>query len=207
MRSSVDKRSRLVGAAVDLVHKQGFHNTTLAHVADAANVPLGNVYYYFRTKEALGDALVDAHAAQHQAMRDQWDAALGPKERLVAFVDVTAGNGIQLAERGCPMGSLCTELHKARSELADHATMLLRAWLDWLAAQFRALGRGRESPDLALHVATVLQGASVLTHAFHKPAHLRKEAARLIAWIEEQAARGSRSGPPVRACRKSRAAR
>jgi TetR/AcrR family transcriptional regulator, transcriptional repressor for nem operon len=189
-----DKRSRLIAAAADLVHRQGFHATTLAHVADAARVPLGNIYYYFRTKEALGDALVDAQASDHKRIRGQWEATLAPAERLVAFVNKTAASAAELAERGCPMGSLCTELHKTPTPLAGHATTLLADWLAWLEAQFRSLGRGAESADLALHVMSVIQGASVLAHACHKPALLKKEAARLIAWIEEQT-RGSAARP------------
>lgn len=182
-----DKRSRLVAAAADLVHRQGFHATTLADVAEAAQVPLGNIYYYFKTKDALGDALVDEQASEHQRMRDQWDATLGPKERLVAFVSKAASRATELAERGCPTGSLCTELHKARTPLADHASGLMNGWLAWLEAQFAALGRRAESADLALHVMSVIQGATVMAHACHKPALLKKEVARLIAWIEEQA--------------------
>jgi hypothetical protein len=43
-------------------------------------------------------------------------------------------------------------------------------------------------------VMSVIQGASVLAHACHKPALLKKEGARLIAWIEEQT-RGSAARP------------
>lgn len=197
-----DKRSRLVAAAADLVHRQGFHATTLAHVADAAQVPLGNIYYYFKTKEALGDALVDAQAAYHREVREQWEGTLDPRERLVAYVKTATGNAAELAERGCPMGSLCTELHKGRTPLADHASGLLNDWLAWLEAQFRSLGRGAESADLALHVMTVLQGATVVAHARHQPALLQKEAARLIAWIQDQA-RGSAPAPRSRTRRRA----
>ena len=47
------KRERLVASAGDLMHRHGVPSTTLAQVADAAGVPLGNVYYYFKTKDDL----------------------------------------------------------------------------------------------------------------------------------------------------------
>ncbi len=56
--ASADKRAELVAAATGLLHEQGFHRTTLADVAERASVPLGNVYYYFRTKEALAEAVI-----------------------------------------------------------------------------------------------------------------------------------------------------
>ena len=45
-----DKRERLIEAADKLIYEQTFHTTTLADIAKLADVPLGNVYYYFKTK-------------------------------------------------------------------------------------------------------------------------------------------------------------
>jgi len=39
------KRERLVTAAQELVYRQGVARTTLADIASAADVPVGNVYY------------------------------------------------------------------------------------------------------------------------------------------------------------------
>ena len=54
-----DKRTRLVDTATKLAHTQGFRETSLADIAGAAHVPIGNVYYYFKTKEELGEAVVE----------------------------------------------------------------------------------------------------------------------------------------------------
>ena len=56
--ASADKRAELVLLRRSLLHQQGFHRTTLAHVASRAEVPLGNVYYYFKTKDALAEAVI-----------------------------------------------------------------------------------------------------------------------------------------------------
>ena len=48
-----DKRDRLIDAANDLIYQQTFNATTLADIAAKANVPLGNVYYYFKTKDDI----------------------------------------------------------------------------------------------------------------------------------------------------------
>ena len=47
------KRERLVEGAQGAFHEQGVERTTLADVASRADVPLGNVYYYFKTKDQL----------------------------------------------------------------------------------------------------------------------------------------------------------
>jgi len=178
-----DKRRRLVNAATKLFYQQGFSRTTLAHIATVADVPLGNVYYYFKSKEALGLALVEQRLADDRARRARWDRLPDPKDRLVAFVQMTLDNRRRLARSGCPIGSLCTELHKEDGPLPAQASRPFAEWLSWLEQQFRALGHGGEAPGNAAHMLAVLQGATVLTHSFGTPKYIENEARQLMDWI------------------------
>ena len=54
------KRERLVTSAREAIHHQGVEATTLADIAQAADVPVGNVYYYFKTKDDLVVAAITA---------------------------------------------------------------------------------------------------------------------------------------------------
>jgi len=54
-----DKRTRLIETATKLAYGRGFRETSLADIAEAARVPVGNVYYYFKTKEELAEAVVE----------------------------------------------------------------------------------------------------------------------------------------------------
>ncbi|TDX46481.1 TetR/AcrR family transcriptional regulator [Orenia marismortui] len=47
------KKERLIQAAIKLFAKQGYHNTTVAEIADEAGVAKGTVYWYFDSKEQL----------------------------------------------------------------------------------------------------------------------------------------------------------
>jgi AcrR family transcriptional regulator len=178
-----DKRSRIVDTAAKLVYAQGFARTSLADVARESGVPLGNLYYYFKTKDAIGDALVEKMAAQHTAIREKWDRELDPRERILAFIQATIEDRDALARSGCPVGSLCTELHKDGGPLAERATMLFDGFLRWLEAQFRLLGNGAESRDLAFHLVSALQGAILLANSFHGTRQLTRECNRLKEWV------------------------
>jgi len=68
------KRERLVAAAVELLHQQGIERTTLADIAAAADVPVGNVYYYFKTKDDVIAAVIEAHAHQVKVTLAEIDA-------------------------------------------------------------------------------------------------------------------------------------
>jgi AcrR family transcriptional regulator len=178
-----DKRARLVEAAGRLVHRQGFGQTTLADVAREAKVPLGNIYYYFKTKEEIGRALVHERACSIRARLDKWSELPEPRRRLSAFIEMTAANRDSLAECGCPIGSLCQELNKEGGALAGEAAGVFAASLGWLEEQFRLLGAGRESPGHALHLLSALQGASLLTNTFRDPKLMLRETIRLKEWV------------------------
>ncbi len=48
-----DKRSDIVQAALNLIVERGFHGTSMAMVAEKADVAAGTIYHYFESKEAL----------------------------------------------------------------------------------------------------------------------------------------------------------
>jgi len=179
-----NKRARLLEAANKLVHQQGFNQTTLADIAKEAQVPLGNVYYYFKTKEDIGHALIEYRTEFYRCLIASWEKSPDPKKRILALIQEVADQRETLACSGCPIGSLCQELHKDVGPLADKAASLLAAILSWSEQQFRLLGKGQESADLALHLVSVLQGASLLTHTFHQPDLIVRETARLKEWVE-----------------------
>jgi AcrR family transcriptional regulator len=178
-----DKRSRIVDTAARLVHEQGFTRTSLADIARESGVPLGNLYYYFKTKDAIGEALVDKMSATAAAARALWDAELEPRERIVAFIQATLESRESIARRGCEMGSLCAELHKEPGPVAERAASVFEGFLKWLEAQFRLIGKGAESRDLAFHLVSALQGASLLANTFHSTRQITRECHRLTEWV------------------------
>jgi AcrR family transcriptional regulator len=178
-----DKRARIVETAAKLVHEQGFARTSLADIARESGVPLGNLYYYFKTKDAIGEALVERMSAVAAAARAMWDAELEPRERIVAFIQATLENREVVARSGCEVGSLCAELHKEPGPLAERAAGLFDGFLKWLEAQFRLIGAGAESRDLAFHLVSSIQGASLLANTFHSTRQLTRECNRLKEWV------------------------
>src|SRR5258708_21124224 len=94
------KRTRLIETATKLAYGRGFRETSLADIAEAARVPVGNVYYYFKTKEELAKAVVGRLLEEFRAARAEWDRLIAPKERLLAFVSSILANRMCLARGG-----------------------------------------------------------------------------------------------------------
>jgi len=179
-------RTRLVKAATRVVHRLGFYRTTLADIAREAKFPLGNLYYYFKTKEDVGAAILHGYQAQLETMFGSWEQLAGPRARIDAFVEMIGGMKEVAAKCGCPFGTLAAELGKEGAPLSDDAAELFRTSIRWLEGQFRALGKGRASRNLALHVVTVWQGALLLTHTFGDPQVATTEVRQLKDWIRGQ---------------------
>jgi TetR/AcrR family transcriptional regulator, transcriptional repressor for nem operon len=182
-KTKADNRTRLLQAAEKTTYRYGFGNTAIADIAKEARIPLGNVYYYFKTKDEIGDAIVELRVSRFRKLLQEFDKAGSPKERLCAFVQIKIKNREELARSGCPVGTLCSELRKLGSTAADKSAIFLAMALDWMEKQFREIGRGAESRELAVHLLSATQGISVLAHTFHDPGLIEVEAARLKEWI------------------------
>lgn len=180
-----DSHTRLLEAAEKVTYRYGFENASLADIANEARVPLGNIYYYFKTKDDIGDAIVEHRVTRFRKMLQELDKADSPKERLCGFVQLKIKNRERLAHGGCPVGTLCSELQKHGGPAAKKSRVLFATALGWMEAQFRTMGKGADSHGLAVHLLSATQGVSVLAHTFHDPSLIDVEAARLKKWIRE----------------------
>lgn len=187
--AATEKRAELLRAAKQLLHEQGFHRTTLADVAGVAKVPLGNVYYYFKTKEALAEAVIASH---EEALRERfasWDATQrDPRLRLRYLVRAPLEATDSVIQFGCPHGSLCQELEKlgADAPLAKTAARLLTIYIEWAEEQIRALGYGRrESRALATDLVAAVQGTMLIAHTMRSNELLAQQLRRVERWLDE----------------------
>jgi len=162
------KRERLVASAGDLLHRQGVLATTLAQVAEAADVPPGNVYYYFKTKDDLVRAVIDARAEQVRAMLTTIQARRSPSARLKALVHQWVEMRELVARHGCPFGTLAAELDRREDGLDREAAKPMGLIIDWAEGQFREMGR-RDARERAVNLFAGVQGAALLANAFRDP--------------------------------------
>jgi AcrR family transcriptional regulator len=185
-QKKASKRERLVSSARELMHQQGVERTTLAEVAHAADVPPGNVYYYFKTKDELVEQIIAAQLQEIEAMLASVERHPTPQARLKALVRALTDQFELAAQSGCPHGSLCQELDKRDDDLRQSASNLMALPLDWVEKQFRLMGR-RDARDLAVALVASYQGISLITNTFRDPQLMPREAGRLERWIDSLA--------------------
>ena len=180
-----DKRGRLVASACRLLHEQGVAGTTLADVAKDAGVVVGNIYYYFKTKDDLVQAVIDAHADTIRAALAALSEDPDPRARLKAFARVLADSGQYAARNGCPHGTLCSELGKREDGMDRAASTLMTLYVDWAEQQFQLLGAAEPAArDHAVTLVSIYQGASLLANTFRDPELMAAQGRQLEAWID-----------------------
>lgn len=183
MRAS-EKRRRLTTAASRVLHEQGVERTTLVDIARAADVPVGNVYYYFKTKDELVRAALSEHSAHLDELTGRLDELSDPCDRLKALVEGWVNQRDVAARYGCPTGTLAVELDKRSDGTLDVAAgTVIQRLLDWTGQQFRALGLP-DPDDLAVTLVAAYQGMSLLANALRDPDIMTREGARLLSWLD-----------------------
>ncbi|MEV7683667.1 TetR/AcrR family transcriptional regulator [Streptomyces sp. NPDC088341] len=181
---TTDKRRRLTTEAARVLHEQGVERTTLADIARAADVPVGNVYYYFKTKDELVLAALSEHSAHLDELTSRLDQLPEPRDRLKALIEAWVDQRQVAARYGCPTGTLAVELDKRADGILDaEAGAVIRRLLEWTGHQFRVLGL-RDPDDLAITLISAYQGMSLLANALRDPDIMAREGARLLRWLD-----------------------
>lgn len=110
---SNDTRQNIIEAGAEIIHRKGFLGTGLKEILDAAGVPKGSFYHYFKSKDDFGLAVID-HFDEYfgNIARNIFeDDSLSPLQRLDKFLTTFEGflasNDYSL---GCPIGNLSQEM-------------------------------------------------------------------------------------------------
>jgi AcrR family transcriptional regulator len=186
LEPSHGKRERLVAGTREVIHQQGVEKTTIADIAEAADVPVGNVYYYFKTKDELVEAAIESHRRDIRTLLDSLERHRTPRARLKALVRELTAQRELAARYGCPLGSLCSELDKRTDGLDRACAEMMSLPIDWAERQFRLIGR-RDARDLAVALMASYQGIALLTNTFRDPGLMSREARRVERWIDSLA--------------------
>jgi TetR/AcrR family transcriptional regulator, transcriptional repressor for nem operon len=178
-----DKRQRLIESAARLARERGLAKTSLADIAKASGVPLGNVYYYFKTRDEIVHEVLRFAKARSAKMLVELDALSTPRQRLVGFMNSRSAERDLIAKFGSQDGGLVMQVQFENKALAKAAEELFAQQLLWLARQFRFLGQGNASRSCALHVLSSFQGVALLAQSLNDPSLVKQEVSRLRQWI------------------------
>jgi AcrR family transcriptional regulator len=183
--SNQNKRDRLIDSAAILFHQQGLNATSLADIAKHADIPIGNVYYYFKTKEELALAAVSKRREQFSAAYTLLEENIAdPRLRLTEALNYFEKVRDEYTRFGCPIGKIIDDASVEKDAVVQTAAQVLTEFVDWAERQFRQLGHDADARRYATSLMAGIQGATIMAKAFRNPQAISDEIARLTTWVE-----------------------
>jgi AcrR family transcriptional regulator len=160
------------------MYERGVRAAGLDDVLLAAGAGKSQLYHYFETKDDLVAAVLEHQlgevlSQQAQFRLDTWRGWRG-------WFDALLAGQRDRAYRGCPVGSMASEMSAMSPEMADRVGAAFTRWQTTLEAGFDAMrSRGRLRPGTRPAVlATValgqIQGAYLLSTASRDPEPMRR---------------------------------
>jgi len=146
-------RDQILNAAARLIHVQGYQSTSLDDVLRESGVGKGNFYYYFKSKEDLGYAIIDriTQAFVERSLGPAFaDTDADPVTQIHGFLDrVLEAQRLRKCVGGCVMGNLASELSDVHEGFRQRLAGIFDLWRVHLAeAVSRGQARGRLRADV-----------------------------------------------------------
>ena len=151
-RTSISKlstREKIVSAAADRFHALGYNGCGVQEIVDAAGVPKGSFYNYFKAKELLPVEVLGTCWESVEIDRLA-DKSVAPVRRIRGHFEhiasLYAGFGY---DRGCLIGKFIQELSETTPRIRQHVVGSVVRWTGLLASAIReGQADGSIAPEL-----------------------------------------------------------
>jgi TetR/AcrR family transcriptional regulator, transcriptional repressor for nem operon len=173
--TSASAKDRLLGAALNLVRRNGYDSTSVDDLCRAAGVTKGAFFYHFESKEALAVGATEFWTKVTSQVFAQASYHLfeDPLDQLIGYIDFRAQllDGRSLPECTCLLGTMAQEKYDSNPAIREACLVGILAHTDQVAemiksAKIKHAPRATWSADsLALHTQAIIQGAFILAKA------------------------------------------
>ncbi|MGI9591559.1 MAG: TetR/AcrR family transcriptional regulator [Myxococcota bacterium] len=152
MGRTSDAQEKIVEAACALFHQRGYQAVGVQEICDAAGVKKGSFYHFFRSKQELALAMLDAmwERVQEEELGSFRDERLPPLERIRRYLEIApeifdARRTPEGALCGCPFGNMALEMSTHDDAIRRRLDQIYRGWAGHLQ---HALDQAVERGDL-----------------------------------------------------------
>jgi len=163
-------RDRIIETGAGIIHRKGFNHTGIQEILNAASVPKGSFYNYFKSKEDFGLQLIDYFSEQFNriAKKTLQDTSVSPLNRLYGFLTAFIEHfESQNYAGGCPIGNLAQEMGDLspafRQKLKEAIDMMAEAYTSVLAEaqEARKISKNLEVKEAAYFIVAGWHGAII----------------------------------------------
>ena len=192
-------RERLLQAAFREVYRSGFQSASLDTILAAAGVTKGALYYHFKSKKALGYAVVEEVIAPD--VRGTWLRPLqSVKDPIDALIGIVQGISVRPEDvcGGCQLNNLAQEMSPLDAGFRKRLEIIFDAWRETVASVLRegqihgSVRRDVETTDAAGLLIAMVEGYGSLAKNAQDPKVITAGIKNIVAWLRSLRQPGNR---------------
>lgn len=199
LRDPERTRERLLQSAFREVYRSGFQSAGIDTILASAGVTKGALYYHFKSKEALGYAIVEEVIAPD--LRAKWlRPLLNGKDPIDTLIGIVQGESVRPEDvrGGCPLNNLAQEMSPLDEGFRKRLAIVFHEWQKGVASALREgqihgrVRRDVEPVETAGFLIAMVEGyVSLAKNA--QDAKVSKAGKRnMIGWLESLRPPGNR---------------
>ena len=199
MRDPERTRERLLQAASREIYRSGFQSASLGTILASTGVTKGALYYHFKSKEALGYAVVEEIIAPDvhgkwvrplQGVKDPIDALIGAVRRIPVRLEDVRG--------GCQLNNLAQEMSPLDAGFRMRLEIIFDAWREAAASVLRegqihgSVRRDVDPTNAAGLLIAMVEGYGSLAKNAQDPKVIKAGIKNIVAWLRSLHQPGNR---------------
>jgi AcrR family transcriptional regulator len=191
LRDPERTRERLLQAAFREIYRSGFQSAGLDTILASAGVTKGALYYYFKSKQALGYAVVEEVIGPDNY--GEWVRPLqgSGKDPIDTLIGIVQGLSVRPKDvrGGCQLINLAQEMSPLDAGFRKRLAMVFDAWRKAIASALRegqTQGRVRrdvEPADAAGLLIAMVEGYGSLAKNAQDPKVMKAGIRNIVDWL------------------------
>jgi TetR/AcrR family transcriptional repressor of nem operon len=186
-------KERILAAAKDVFLSLGYAGTTVDAICEKAQLTKGSFYYFFKSKEDLGIAVMEWSIDRGMELlgHGPYTEISGPIDRAFGFLEHLEKCAPQLWKGGCLLGTFAAELAESNPRVQEAVSSLFETVSNGFARELqpivaRANGRRKvRASELADTLLGIVEGSIILGKAHRDPTRLSRAIRRFRVSLEE----------------------
>jgi TetR/AcrR family transcriptional regulator, transcriptional repressor for nem operon len=199
LRDPERTRERLLQAASREIYRSGFQSAGLDTILATAGVTKGALYYHFKSKEALGYAVIEEVIGPDN--RGTWVRPLqSGKDPIDTLIGIVQGISVrpEAIRGGCRLNNLAQEMSPLDAGFRKRLAIIFRGWREAVASVLRegqTHGRVRrdvEPTDAAGLLIAMVEGYGSLAKNAQDPKVMKAGIRDIVDWLKSLRPPGNR---------------
>ncbi len=163
--SKENRKSIILNAASKIVRKNGFNNTGIQEILDAASIPKGSFYYYFKSKEDLGLHLIEYYYECFNSVIDEY--LLNDDDNFLNKIELCfRGMIVQIEKNHCEGGCGLCNFAQEMSDINENFRTKLQECFESIKKKFEyCLSGALKNKEISSDV-NINEAASFIVNAW-----------------------------------------